>query len=91
VIRGAVRLEQKKLTADDEDSAEIGWSRLSNDELLRVDLGGQTPVRHRQRQVWPGSLREVENDCCASRQTQGYTVMSFGAGDGIYGVPPAAN
>jgi hypothetical protein len=23
--------------------------------------------------------------------TQGYAVMSFGAGDGIYGVPPAAN
>jgi hypothetical protein len=89
VIRGAVRLGQKKLIADDGDSAEIGWSKLSNDELLRVEWADQTPVRHRQRQPWwiLAKLKTI----AAPVATQGYAVMSFGAGDGIYGVPPAAN
>jgi len=52
VIRGAILPEQKKLTADDEDSAEISWSKLSNDEILRVEWADQTPARHRQRQAW---------------------------------------
>jgi hypothetical protein len=89
VIRGAILPEQKKLTADDEDSAEIGWSKLSNDELLRVEWTDQTPVRHRRRQAWwdPAKLKTI----AAPVATQRYAVMSFGAGDGIYGVPPAAN
>jgi hypothetical protein len=66
VICGAVRLEQKKLTADDEDSAEIGWSRLSNGELLRVEW-----VARRQCDIanskLGGILREVEYDSCAGR------------------------
>jgi hypothetical protein len=66
VIRGAVLLEQKKLTVDDEDSAEIGWSRLSNGELLRVEW-----VARRQCDIANGKLggilREVEDDSCAGR------------------------
>jgi hypothetical protein len=68
VIRGEVRPEQKKLTADDEDSAEIGWSRLSNGELLRVEW-----VARRQCDIANGKLggilRGVENDSFAGRHS----------------------
>ena len=89
MIRGAVRLEQKKLIADDEDSAEIGWSRLSNGELLRVEWVARRQCDSANGKLG-GILREVEDASCAGRHS-GYDVMSLGAGDGISGVPLAAN
>jgi hypothetical protein len=70
VTHGAVRLEQKKSTADDGDSAEIAWLRLSNGGLLCVEW-----VTRRQCDIANGKL---DGSCvklktiAAPVATQGY-------------------